>query len=194
MLGTTTYIMHWKKKFDWNILVLPDQCSRTFWAFSRYRYRDTITRLNNIGSLIIKMRRSMKPSHLYNRNSHTSKTTWTLQEKVMEYLESTMKTLVFWFAGNGLAPTTNKYYDFNTTLMCSVRDNNAIGKVRNSRHTIESTGMCHFIYLFIYLSIYLFHNFIQKISDNFKGIHHYIVNLPMHCSYSIMHYCHQAKF
>ena len=31
-----------KKKFDWNILVLPDQCSRTFWAFSRYRYRDTI--------------------------------------------------------------------------------------------------------------------------------------------------------
>ena len=31
-----------KKKIDWNILVLPDQCSRTFWAFSRYRYRDTI--------------------------------------------------------------------------------------------------------------------------------------------------------
>ena len=33
--------MNWKK-IDWNILVLPDQCSRTFWAFSRYRYRDTI--------------------------------------------------------------------------------------------------------------------------------------------------------
>ena len=32
-----------KKKIDWNILVLPDQCSRTFWASSRYRYRDTIT-------------------------------------------------------------------------------------------------------------------------------------------------------
>ena len=31
-----------KKKIDWNILVLPDQCSRTFWASSRYRYRDTI--------------------------------------------------------------------------------------------------------------------------------------------------------
>ena len=31
-----------KKKIDLNILVLPDQCSRTFWAFSRYRYRDTI--------------------------------------------------------------------------------------------------------------------------------------------------------
>ena len=30
------------KKIDWNILVLPDQCSRTFWAFSRYRYRDTM--------------------------------------------------------------------------------------------------------------------------------------------------------
>ena len=33
-----------KKKIDWNILVLPDQCSRTFWASSRYRYRDTICR------------------------------------------------------------------------------------------------------------------------------------------------------
>ena len=33
------------KKIDWNILVLPDQCSRTFWAFSRYRYRDTMTLL-----------------------------------------------------------------------------------------------------------------------------------------------------
>ena len=37
-----------KKKFDWNILVLPDQCSRTFWAFSRYRYRDTITSLTSV--------------------------------------------------------------------------------------------------------------------------------------------------
>ena len=42
VFGTTTYIMNWKK-IDWNILVLTDQCSRTFWAFSRYRYRDTIT-------------------------------------------------------------------------------------------------------------------------------------------------------
>ena len=32
-----------KKKIDWNILVLPDQCSRTFWASSRYRYRDTMS-------------------------------------------------------------------------------------------------------------------------------------------------------
>ena len=35
-------ILWTEKKIDWNILVLPDQCSRTFWAFSRYRYRDTI--------------------------------------------------------------------------------------------------------------------------------------------------------
>ena len=34
-----------KKKIDWNILVLPDQCSRTFWASSRYRYRDTKKKL-----------------------------------------------------------------------------------------------------------------------------------------------------
>ena len=37
-----------KKKIDWNILVLPDQCSRTFWASSRYRYRDTI--IHEIGN------------------------------------------------------------------------------------------------------------------------------------------------
>ena len=129
-----------------NTVRMSDAIGHTaLWADSIW-----ITRLNNIGSLIIKMRRSMRPSHLYNRNSYTNKTTWTLPEKVMEYLESTMKTLVFWFAGNGLAPTTNKYYDFNATLMCSVRANNAIGKVRNSIHTIESIGMCHFIYSFIY--------------------------------------------
>ena len=37
-----------KKIFDWNILVLPDQCSRTFWAFSRYRYRDTMSNINSV--------------------------------------------------------------------------------------------------------------------------------------------------
>ena len=30
--------------------------------------------------------------------------------------------LTFWFTGNGLAPTTNKYCDFNATHMCSVTD------------------------------------------------------------------------
>ena len=42
----------------------------------------------------------------------------------MEYLESTMDTIIFdnLFAGNGLAPTANKYRDFNTTLKYSVMD------------------------------------------------------------------------
>ena len=30
--------------------------------------------------------------------------------------------LTFWFAGNGLAPTTNRYCDFYTTFMCNVVD------------------------------------------------------------------------
>ena len=44
--------------------------------------------------------------------------------KHMVYLESTLKNsyLTFWFAGNGLAPPTNKYCDFNASLAFSVMD------------------------------------------------------------------------
>ena len=65
-----------KKKIDWNILVLPDQCSRTFWAFSRYRYRDTIKmtsyqyRKSNCGDKTI-----LRPSYLHNGISYTGKLT-----------------------------------------------------------------------------------------------------------------------
>ena len=47
-----------KKKIDWNILVLPDQCSRTFWAFSRYRYRDTINGTSPLRSLNMTTKKS----------------------------------------------------------------------------------------------------------------------------------------
>ena len=50
----------------------------------------------------------------------------------MDYLESTMETLVLviWFAGNDLAPTTNKHCDFNATLTCSVMGENATCNVQ----------------------------------------------------------------
>ena len=45
----------------------------------------------------------------------------------MEYQESTMETRVFCilFVGYVLAPTTNKYCDFDATLVCSVMEDNA---------------------------------------------------------------------
>ena len=47
---------------------------------------------------------------------------YTLSEKNMEYLESTMETNVFCFAGNGLPPTTNMYCDLNATLTSLIPD------------------------------------------------------------------------
>ena len=40
----------------------------------------------------------------------------------MEYIESTMETLVFdiFTHSKWLTPTTTKYYDFNGTLVCSI--------------------------------------------------------------------------
>ena len=54
-------------------------------------------------------------------------------EKNMEYLESTMETLVFdiWYAGNSLAPITVKYSYFSATLKCNVMDTDATCNVQN---------------------------------------------------------------
>ena len=48
---------------------------------------------------------------------------YTLPAKSMEYFEAQWKHsyLTFWFAGNGLVPTTTKYCHFNAFLMHSVR-------------------------------------------------------------------------
>ena len=48
---------------------------------------------------------------------------YTLPAKSMEYFEAKWKHshLTFWFAGNGLASTTTKYFHFNAFLMHSVR-------------------------------------------------------------------------
>ena len=50
----------------------------------------------------------------------------TLPAKSMEYFEAQWKHsyLTFWFAGNGLAPTTTKHGHFNAFLMHSVRGEN----------------------------------------------------------------------
>ena len=39
--------------------------------------------------------------------------------------------LIFWFAGNGLAPTTKNYSDMNTTLICSRMDKKCTWFYRN---------------------------------------------------------------
>ena len=50
----------------------------------------------------------------------------------MESLENTKETPVCdIFDGNGLVPTTNKYYDFDSTLVCSELNKNAICNVKN---------------------------------------------------------------
>ena len=49
---------------------------------------------------------------------------YILLENDIEYLESTMLTLIYdiLICYNGLVRTTNKYSAFNTTLVCSVMD------------------------------------------------------------------------
>ena len=44
-----------KRKIRLNFLVLPDQCSRTFLAFSRYRYRDTMTMVTQLSNATVRI-------------------------------------------------------------------------------------------------------------------------------------------
>ena len=55
--------------------------------------------------------------------------------------------LTFWFAGNGLAPTTNKYSSIVILLRLTrviLWKKNATCNVRNSRYIMETTRMCSF--------------------------------------------------
>ena len=85
-------------------------------------------------------------------------------------------------AGNGLAPTTNKYCDLNATLTCSVMDE----KYNFQYPKLKTHNR-------MYRSLSFFNNS-PKISHNFHGIHHYIVNLWTFCVYSIIRYWQHAKF
>ena len=86
--------------------------------------------------------------------------------------------LTLWFAGNGLAPSTNKYYDFDATLTCSGMDKKC------SLHCPK---------LKIHNRMYRNGPFIFKISYSFHSVHHYIVNLWEFCLCSIIPYWHHTN-
>ena len=71
--------------------------------------------------------------------------------------------------GNGLAPTTNKYCDFNATLMCSIMNENC--NLQSSKSKIPN--WMHKIVSFFYTLL--------KIPHNFYGNNHYVVNLWQFC-------------
>ena len=79
----------------------------------------------------------------------------TQQEKVIEYLESTMVTLVLdiLICWKWVAPTTNKYCYFNLILTCSViMGENAICNVWNLRYTKDCTELYHIRLKFLAIS------------------------------------------
>ena len=91
----------------------------------------------------------------------------TLPAKSLEYFEAQWKQshLTFWFAGNGLAPTTTKYCHFNAFLMHSVR---------GEKYNLQCPKLK--LHKIIYGDLSFF-NTSHNISHSFQGIHHYIVNL-----------------
>ena len=92
---------------------------------------------------------------------------YILLAKSMEYFEAQWKHsyLTFWFAGNGLAPTTTRYCHFNTFLMHSVRDEKYNLQCPKSK-----------LHKIIYGDLSFF-NTSHKIPHSFKGIHYQIINL-----------------
>ena len=79
----------------------------------------------------------------------------------MEYLESTIETPIF--AGNGLAPSTNKYHDFNAIITYSVM---------GDKYTLQNPELK--IRNIICSNVALF-NTSPKIPENFRGYP------PLHC-------------
>ena len=98
--------------------------------------------------------------------------------KVVEYLKSTIETLVF----DILEVVYNQQQTNLIATTCSVTGaDNAICSVRNSIYTIDCKGM-NFFYPF------------PKISHNFKDIHNQVPNLWKFRVHSVIRYWHHAKF
>ena len=89
---------------------------------------------------------------------------------------------IWLFAGSGLAPTTNKYCDFTTTITWNVMDEKCNLQCRKIK--IHNT---------IYRNVSFF-NILPKISNSFQGIHHYNVSPWNLFGYSLIHYWHHAEF
>ena len=103
--------------------------------------------------------------------------------KIIEYLESAIKHsyMAWWFARNGLTPTTNKYGDFEVTLICCAMDEK--WNLQCPKFTIHNR---------MYKKLSFF-NTPPRISNNFQGIHHYNVNLWKLCGCSLIRYRHHAN-
>ena len=87
----------------------------------------------------------------------------------------------FWFTTNGLAPTINKYGDFNVTPTCSVMDDkwNLQCPEKNIYRNLQKC-------VIFYIS--------PKISHGVQAIQHYMVNVWKYCVYSIVRCWYDAKF
>ena len=108
---------------------------------------------------------------------HYRKTSWNIGKTPWKH-----PNLTFWFAGNGLTLTTNKYCDFNTTLTCSVMDEVmqfAMSDIKDKQQNVQEC---------------VIFNTSLKIFNNFQGIRHCIVNVWEFGMCSIIRFWHQAKF
>ena len=90
--------------------------------------------------------------------------------------------LIFWFAGNGMAPMTNMYCNFNATLVCGVMEekcNMQCPKLKRHNRVLRNVS-------FFYTS--------PKLLPNIQDIHHYIVNVCEFCVSIIILHWHHTKF
>ena len=120
---------------------------------------------------------SLKQDHIL--RIHCSSSLYTTGNKIRNICKAEWKHLYlsFWFAGNCLLQTTNKYCDFNTALTCSVMDEK--GNLQCPKLKIHNRMYRNGS----------FSNTSPKISHSFQSIHRYIVNLwefrlcaIIHCS------------
>ena len=87
----------------------------------------------------------------------------------------------FWFAGNGLAPTTSKYCYFNATLTGDVMDENC--NLQYPKLKLYNT---------IYRNMPYFDTWL-KMTHNFQNIHHCIAHVWEFCMHSMIRYWHHAQ-
>ena len=69
---------------------------------------------------------------------------YTTEKKLWDNWKAQWKHsyLTFWFAGNGLAPTTNRYCDINATIKCNVMDENCNLQCPKLKINIKNVQEC----------------------------------------------------
>ena len=107
---------------------------------------------------------------------------------------------MFWIAGNGLSPTTNKYCDFLQLSCVELWTKNATCNVQNYTYTKECAGVWHFDTsprisdTQQNVQECVIFNISSNIFHNFKDTHHYIVSLWEFCMCSIIRYWRHTTF